>query len=121
MKDETGLKSKLWPFLKCPGFVPLRHEDVRTSGIPDLSYTGLGKTSWWEFKHATPDWSTSGIQELTCMRLAVSGICRYVFWHEVDDFRETRIYVPGKMQTPELAMPGFHFEQLAELMRSYHA
>lgn len=119
MKDESGLKSNLLPFLKYPGFVALRHEDVRTSGIPDLSYTGLGRTSWWEFKHATPNWTTSGIQELTCKRLAASGICHYVFWYECEDIRETRIIEPKTMHIVANTN-GFDFEWLAKQMRTFH-
>jgi len=63
-------------------FVLLRHEDIRTGGIPDLSVTGLGKTTWWEFKHATPYFESPGNQELTMMRLAVNGYARYIIWSE---------------------------------------
>jgi len=63
-------------------FVLLRHEDIRTGGIPDLSVTGYGKTTWWEFKHGTPYFESPGNQELMMMRLKVNGYARYIIWRE---------------------------------------
>ncbi len=64
------------------GFVALRHEDIRTSGIPDLSITGFGKTSWFEFKVANPQFHGTELQELTMLRLAAAGFARYLVWSE---------------------------------------
>lgn len=64
-------------------FVLLRHEDIRLGGVPDLSVTGLGKTSWIEFKHGTPYFESPGNQELMMMRLAKNGYyARYLIWRE---------------------------------------
>lgn len=93
-KDETGLKSKQVKAIKLylPTYLAIRHEDVRTCGTPDMSLSGNGKTSWWEFKHATPNFSTTGIQELTCSQLAIKSFCRYVFYYE-DVQNTVRTYI----------------------------
>lgn len=77
-----------------PTFVTLRHEDVRSIGIPDLSVTGGGQTTWWEFKHAVPKYPTFGLQELMMKRLAAHGYCRYVVWWEVGADLRTLIVHP---------------------------
>lgn len=83
-KREAELRSQLMVVLKrhAPELVAFRHESVRECGIPDLSLTGGGITTWWEFKHATPRFDDNGLQLLTCARLAVGGFCRYVLWRE---------------------------------------
>lgn len=83
-KDETGIKSALMREIKVgmPGYVALRHEDVRRSGDPDLSVTGLKLTSWWEAKHATPDFESKGIQDRVMDRLAQVGFARYLIYFE---------------------------------------
>jgi hypothetical protein len=66
-----------------PDYVAIRHEDVRTSGIPDLSISGNGATSWWEFKHATPSFEYKGVQHDTMLRLALqSHHARYIVYWE---------------------------------------
>ena len=80
--------------LRPRGFVLLRHEDVRTGGIPDLSSTGLGRTRWWEFKHGTPYFKSPGNQELMMMRLSVHGYARYIIWRETPDEVSTSIVKP---------------------------
>jgi hypothetical protein len=60
----------------------IRHEDKGRSGIPDVSLTMAGFTSWWEFKHATPHYQVQGIQELTCRKLDKFGLCRFVVFED---------------------------------------
>lgn len=83
-KREAALKSDFVVKVKqhMRGAVILRHEDVRTAGIPDISITFDGRTTWWEAKHATPGITTYGIQELTMLRLAKQGFARYLIWYE---------------------------------------
>lgn len=104
-KRESPLKSALMQLAKTqlPRFELLRHEDVRSSGHPDLSATGLDYTSWWEFKHATPDFESNALQELTCRRLNANGFCRYVIWQEnaIDAHQRTLIVNPEAMSARE--------------------
>jgi len=109
--------------LMLPGFVALRHEDVRTCGIPDLSLTGLNKTTWWEFKYGHPDFSSHGIQELIMLRLAAAGFARYVLWMEVGNGVETTLIVhPKKLKDLEweVAIPRFDHKAVVSYMKAVH-
>lgn len=94
--DESTLKSALMRQIRddLPGFVAQRHEDVRTSGIPDISLDGRARGSWWECKYGTPDFQSSGIQELTMLRLAAASYARYIIWEERDGRKRTMIVHP---------------------------
>lgn len=50
--SEASIRSVLVKKLRTmqPTWVIFRHEDHYTTGIPDISVTGNGKTSWWETK-----------------------------------------------------------------------
>lgn len=98
---EAMLKSALMRYLrkKHPSAVILRHEDRITAGIPDVSVTWDGSTSWWEVKYAKSRIRTRGIQELTCLRLARQGLCYYLIYEERDAFhKRTRIVTPVELQ-----------------------
>lgn len=81
MKREAELKGLFTARLKLelPNFVVLLQGTV---GAPDRAIVGNGVTTFWEMKHATPDFDSPGIQELMCQRLEVRGHCRYVIWQE---------------------------------------
>ncbi len=51
---EADLKRRLVRALKStmPGAVVFRHEDQFTAGIPDISVTWAGITTWWEVKYS---------------------------------------------------------------------
>lgn len=95
MRQESTLKSKLMEHIRLHmhGFVALRHEDIRTSGIPDVSLTGYGKTSWIEVKHGCPNFDSEGIQELTMLRLSAAGYARYVIYIEDKDGENKRTLI----------------------------
>lgn len=124
MRNESGLKSALMKQVKLqlPGFVALRHEDVRTAGIPDLSLTGNGRTTWWEFKHGDPDFASTGIQELTMLRLSVAGFARYVVWEEKEDVRRTLVLRPKNLTDliPEWWCSGFDHGAVVDYMKLVH-
>jgi hypothetical protein len=123
-KDESGLKSALMKVVKqrLLTLVALRHEDVRTAGIPDLSLTGFGHTTWWEFKHGTPDFTSSGIQELTMLRLAAVGYARYVIWEEGRGIKRTMIVHPKHLSdlVATAWCTGFNHQWIVEQMRIVH-
>ena len=62
------------------GSVVLKINDHSTSGIPDAAITWNGRTCWIEVKYANPGFKSTGIQELTCCRLALAGRCVYVVY-----------------------------------------
>lgn len=124
LKSSLKLKVRRW----LPGFVLLSHEDVRTVGIPDWSLTGRGRTSWWEFKHATPDFDLHGRQKLTMQRLEGAGRAFYVVWYEdtTPGSQRTYIMAPHHMSKPldrsayiEFAA-GFDHRFVVEFMRGVH-
>lgn len=83
-KDESDLKSDLvaaWGKLH-PSWPILRHEDVRSCGIPDISITGNGTTLWVEAKLIDENeiFKATGVQIDTCKRLARVGKCVLLFW-----------------------------------------
>jgi hypothetical protein len=110
--------------LHLPGFVAIRHEDVRRSGIPDLSLTGHGKDSWLEIKHGDPDFDSEGIQELTMLRLAAAGYARYLIYMEDKDGgnKRTLIVHPkhlGDLE-PEAGCMGHDHRWVVEFLRERH-
>ena len=90
-----------------------------TSGIPDVSVTWRGKTSWWEFKHGlTIKWANA-LQQLTCRRLAAAGSCRVVLYEEVRDIRRTCICTPD--EEVEVFATGFDHRFVVDVIRRSHA
>jgi hypothetical protein len=82
---EAKLKGKLMEKIhaKHPEWVAFRHEDKSLSGVPDLSITARWKTVWIEVKAANPDFETSGVQDLTMLRLAGQGVPAYYLIYDV--------------------------------------
>jgi hypothetical protein len=75
-----------------------------SAGAPDREIVCNKRYSQWEFKHATPNITSSGIQELMCMRLAHQGYCRYVLW--LEDFtsiQRTLILHPNQIHNAGLS------------------
>lgn len=123
-RREANLKQSLVEALRqhLRGAVVIRHEDRFTSGIPDVSVTLLGLTSWWECKHACPSIDSRGIQELTALRLAVAGYCRYLVWEEKKDVKRTMILHPNQLagMVPEAFCAGFDHRWVVEYVRRVH-
>lgn len=125
-KEETELKSALMSMIRTelPNYVALRHEDVRTSGIPDISITAFGRTSWWEVKHATPKFLSKEIQERTMKRLEAGGFARYIIYYELNGVRRTLIVRPHLLDLndliPERSYPGFDHRFVLDSIQSVH-
>jgi len=123
-RRENALKGALIKHLRAafPYFVILPHQDGYTAGIPDISISGNGRTSWWECKHGTPEFKSTGIQELTCLRLARNSYCRYIIWKEKGEDKETLIVHPLflKMADPEVHSPGFDHHFVERFIRRVH-
>src|SRR5678809_210943 len=66
---------------RMPGAVVMSHTGAIHVGIPDLSVTWNGKTSWWEVKFAKPVLHSRGVQELMMKRLSRHGTAYYVIYH----------------------------------------
>jgi len=94
IKRESELKSAFTKVLKeqQPNAIILL---FASAGAPDREITEGGRTIHLEFKHATPEFDSDGLQELTCMRLAAEGYCRYVLWWEDGRDKFTLIVHPN--------------------------
>jgi len=133
-KRENELKDAYWKRFEQmypPSvYFAMQHQDVRKSGYPDSSLHGLGRSSHWEFKHATPNFSSPGIQEITCGRLARHSFsCLYVLFVEVGNVLQTRIVHPrdifgqdGNLARVQFAdsWAGHDFDRLAKFMDTLH-
>ena len=107
----------------------MTHQDVRKSGYPDRSIHGYGHSTFWEFKHATPNFSSPGLQEITCARLAVHTYCRHVLFVETETERRIMIAHPrevfqkhGKLKriAAEVEFDGHDFDKLAAFIHAIH-
>lgn len=72
-------EQKVWDYLRRkmpPEFVPQRHEDKYSSGIPDLSFIWRGVSGWIELKNATPSFNLRPAQ-LAWMtkRMRAGAVC----------------------------------------------
>jgi hypothetical protein len=122
---EATLKSALVTLVRkaFPGYVIFRHEDRHLFGVPDLSVTGNGVTSWWEGKHANPNFKSQGIQELTMLRLANHSHARYIIWDENSGSKRTLVVSPQGMsewQSAKETVSGFNHRWVVELIRKVH-
>jgi hypothetical protein len=96
--NESTLKTTqvrvLRDVAKASEFTFIRHEDKFISGVPDLSVTGCGWTSWWEFKYANPTFDSTGAQDLMLAKLAMTGTAFYVIYSHVNGEQTTAVTTP---------------------------
>lgn len=87
--NEIKITPKLVKFLNShlpSSYVVRKHNDRITSGDPDISITGDGKTTWWEVKWANPkvEWANE-LQRIKCVKLAAAGYCRLLVFCAKDE------------------------------------
>ena len=125
-KREAELRSLFTKELKqqLPQFIVLLHY---SNAAPDRSITGNGITSFYEFKHGTPDFKSPDDQEIMCSRIAAQGYCRYVIWQDRDNTKRTLIVTPAEVKNrkgwtliPEASCIGFDMEWLVCYIRGIH-
>lgn len=123
--DEAKIKDDLTAFLRQEllRFVIFRHEDRSTYGVPDLSVTGLTRTSWLEVKFANPECRSRGNQDLSMLRLGNVGLARYVIFaienkHRFTYIVESKDYKDWRAKGDRVM--GFAFDWVAEQIRSMH-
>jgi hypothetical protein len=127
---EAGLKDRLARVLRdeLKGAVVLRHEDKNTAGIPDLSVTWRLLDTWLEVKYANPNlYHAKDLQNLTALRLAMTGRCMYVIYQEKREVKRTLIVHPSLVhnrtidQTPdEFVSLGFDHGLVVQYIRRTH-
>lgn len=117
--NEATLKTALVKKLRegLAGAVVIRHEDIRTAGIPDLSVTWRGNTWWVEVKYANPTIHQREQQHLTMTRLAAHGKAVYVVYYAGD--KQVRVYRPLNFPSaePEFIAKGYDHNSVVEFLR----
>lgn len=124
-RHEGILKAACIKALKEAGFVVMAHEDVRRSGQPDASVTAGGRTTWLEFKHGDPKFDSTGIQELTMLRLAAGGTAYYIVYLEDTDGggKRTLIVHPRNFKTLAATQgcPGHNHQLVVDFLSQVHS
>jgi hypothetical protein len=124
--SETTHTSKLVEVLRrgIPYGTTFKHADRFTHGVPDISHTAFGFTSWWEVKLADPTFDCPGIQELTLKRLAKNSFhARVIIFRE--DPKGTFIVHPDHIHewdsVWEHYFPGYAYVNIYEIIKYIHA
>lgn len=123
---ESKPKAKLAQAMRLglDGFETIRHEDRSTHAVPDISTTGLKRTSWWEVKMvdpSKPEPSRRETQHMRMMALATFGYAHYIIFEILPNGDKTTRIVPPKdldrwREYPP--MSGFAYRQiLIEVLR----
>lgn len=100
MTERTLKTALVWNLAdKMIGAVVLSHTGAINAGIPDLSITWNGKTTWLEVKYLNPKLSSRGIQELMLKRLAKQGSAYYVIYQNINRRKRTGIVEPSQLAT----------------------
>ena len=87
--NEAHLKKRLCDETRklIPGVVIFRHEDKFTAGVPDISFTALGRTVWVEVKYRRK--GNQGMltmqQRITLTKLVKHGRALVVTYNERTD------------------------------------
>jgi hypothetical protein len=125
--NEGTLKRALVKAIRAamPGAVVYRHEDTFSAGIPDISVTWQGITSWWEVKYE-PLGRTSkptALQVHELDRLAKHTVAGLITYRERkrEGGKRTRleVYVPGA-QNPRSEWEDYTHKAPAHTIRTYH-
>ena len=124
MSEQSFRSSIISHIRKNSDFICLRHEDVRMRSIPDLSITGNGVTTWWEFKFGWTSWYDYPQNQLHhCKKLALQGFLKYVIQHQgyvaVVEIGQTPIF-QYTLKEAALKMITLHNEWGQELGNSVH-
>jgi hypothetical protein len=123
-KGQLGLQFKT----DLPKAVWQRHEDHFTYGIPDISITVLGHTTWLEGKVLAPRLKSKRIQEVQLLKLSNQGRAWYIIWDLRDKIPLTRIVHPRDVLNrqflkdlhDERTYTGIDHRSVVEFIRSTH-
>ncbi len=110
------------------GAVVFNHADLVTAGIPDVSVTWNGWTTWLEVKYANPSFEVTGIQNLTMRRLASQGLAWFIIYDRMT-IKQTLIVHPqyivtGTYKVHALKLPidfpsadGFNHQSVVDFLK----
>ena len=123
--NEATLKRALVKAIKTtmPGAVVFPHQDRFTAGIPDISVTWAGVTTWWEVKYSPigRNSTVTKLQGYTLEQLARQSTAGLITYAETK--RAGRYIVlwdasHNPINVTELT--GWHNEAVASLIQGYH-
>lgn len=102
--------------------VVFKHADQFTAGVPDISFTFHGRTTWLELKHAKPSVQDTGLQAANMLRLANAGQAYYVIFDQQMD--QTFIVEPQNLKTWRSNYTahanGYNYEAVANFLSNIH-
>ena len=129
LKEATVRQCKL----VMPGCKVMKHQDMFGAGVPDISVTWHGRTTWWEFKVAWSGKEPAGRtqQKMACLELAGAGVCYYVIFtvsksEKPDMINRTEIVHPKRVvrdpwpYEPIIRWSGLAHREVAEFIRTKH-
>lgn len=124
---EGDLKGELTKKLRTElpiGFRVYRHEDRRTSGVPDISITGCKRTTWLEVKFINPRLEDFELQHIEMQRLAIAGQAWYVIYELRRDVERTLIVEPKHLENWQsqyvVFHTGFKHRLIVDFIRKVH-
>lgn len=123
---EGDLKRKLCKAVAqaMPGAVIFRHEDKFSAGVPDVSITWGGVTTWWEVKFE-PLGQTSRptkLQLYTLERLAKQGHAGLILYRERkrEGGKNSHVWLADNDQDTVKTIPGYDHGTVARLINKVH-
>lgn len=140
MATEATVKQSLVQAMRksMNGSLIFRHEDRHIFGVPDISCSWNGVTTWWEVKFATPQFQLTEIQMLNCIKLSKQGSkCGFIVFQKGHTFSKgnglwigedssTHIINPNKMPEWTIDQPswfqcvGHDYKGVAEYIQGEH-
>lgn len=109
--------------VKLPEFIVIPHRNPSEAGTPDLSITGLGRTSWWELKLARPVIRARGVQDIMLARLHTRGVARYLIFRDHHGQKTTHIVTADRVANGtwvEFGVPGWSLNFIFDYVRTLH-
>lgn len=134
MKTESELTRDLVKLATKRGLLLRKHSDTFRAGVPDLSHTSCGWSSWWEVKLALGKikWQNE-LQRLECLKHEIHGYCRVIVYgvarmeteHGFTMEKFTAIVRPSAIEengafTAEERVEGFNHEFVLAFMEQRH-
>jgi len=127
--NEAQLKAALVKHLRkvMTDYTILRHEDRINIGVPDITMTGDGHTTWLEAKYAKPGFTSRESQEFAMKRLAAHGRCWYLIYETRDGRDRTGFIRPAdlnmyreRVAAVGLWTNGFDHDWVGRVVRTLH-
>ena len=123
--NEATLKRNLVKAIKSamPGAVVFRHEDQFTAGIPDISVTWAGITTWWEVKYSPIGRSSkpTKLQDYPLDQLSRQSTAGLITYAETKRHGKAvifRDYADNPVNTTELT--GWNHVAITSLIQGFH-